>query len=143
MNLNVRNKLAKCHIWSINVLKRGHFGKQITRTLKILKCGVGEKLRSVGCFTVIARKNRVERTTVTLRNGEDSATLSKSSTQRVNNREIKVGEFRPRRVTVLIRAECGRQEQRTLRPTGSTVLTANCTGGKQFATMKRGNNSRL
>jgi hypothetical protein len=51
LDLNLRQKLLKFYIWRIAFmeLKRGHFGKWITNTLKLSKCGLGEGWRrSVG-----------------------------------------------------------------------------------------------
>jgi hypothetical protein len=39
LDLNFRKQLAKCYI---TVLKLGNFGKYITNTRKMLKCGAGE-----------------------------------------------------------------------------------------------------
>ena len=51
LDLNLRNQLAKCYIWSITLCgaETGHFGKQIRNGWHVLKCGAGEVWRrSVG-----------------------------------------------------------------------------------------------
>jgi hypothetical protein len=50
LDLNLRNQLSKCYIWSVTLYgaETGHFGKQIRNAWHVLKCGAGEAWRSVG-----------------------------------------------------------------------------------------------
>ena len=51
LDLNLRKKLLKCYIWSMNLYgaEIERFGQQIRNTWKVLKCGAGEGwIRSVG-----------------------------------------------------------------------------------------------
>jgi len=50
LDLNLRNKLVKCYIWSMAfmVLKLGHFRKHIRKKWGVLTCGPGGWRRSVG-----------------------------------------------------------------------------------------------